>query len=69
MLVSEMRPQLEQAGEGEVVRSSVWGISVWDINQLSRLVLLIDTWTGDLQVTDKIHVRDKNLKVCIVGDI
>lgn len=67
--MSEMRPQLEQAGEGEVVRSSVWGISVWDINQLSRLVLLIDTWTGDLQVTDKIHVRDKNLKVCIVGDI
>ena len=67
--MSEMRPQLEQAGEGEVVRSSVWGISVWDINQLSRLVLLIDTWTGDLQVTDKIHVRDKILKVCIVGDI
>lgn len=67
--MSEMRPQLEQAGEGEVVRSSVWGISVWDISQLSSLVLLIDTWTGDLQVTDKIHVRDKNLKVCIVGDI
>ena len=67
--MSEMRPQLEQAGEGEVVRSSVWGISVWDIRQLSSLVLLIDTWTGDLKVTDKIHVRDKNLKVCIVGDI